>query len=38
MIQKMNLKENVNWTDKLFRYKRIGTLNNHMLRLHRIMI
>ena len=31
MIQKVNLKENVNMIDELFRYKRVGTLNNHML-------
>lgn len=31
MIQKVNLKENVNAVDKLFRYKRVGTLNNQML-------
>ena len=31
MIQKVNLKENVNMIDGLFRYKRVGTLNNHML-------
>ena len=31
MIQKVNLKENVNAIDELFLYKRVGTLNNHML-------
>ena len=31
MIQKVNLKENVNAIDGLFLYKRVGTLNNHML-------
>ena len=31
MIQKSNLKENANMIDELFRYKRVGTLNNHML-------
>ena len=31
MIQKVNLKENANMIDELFRYKRVGTLNNHML-------
>ena len=31
MIQKVNLKENVNAIDELFFYKRVGTLNNHML-------
>lgn len=31
MIQKVNLKENVNSIDGLFLYKRVGTLNNHML-------
>jgi mannose-6-phosphate isomerase-like protein (cupin superfamily) len=31
MIQKVNLKENVNAIDRLFLYKRVGTLNNHML-------
>lgn len=31
MIQKVNLKESANSIDELFRYKRIGTLNNHML-------
>ena len=31
MIQKVNLKEKVNAVDELFRYKRVGTLNNHML-------
>ena len=31
MVQKMNLKENVNAIDELFCYKRVGTLNNHML-------
>ena len=31
MIQKSNLKENANMIDELFCYKRVGTLNNHML-------
>lgn len=31
MIQKVNLKENVNSIDGLFLYKRVGTMNNHML-------
>ena len=31
MIEKVNLKENVNAIDELFLYKRVGTLNNHML-------
>ncbi|MDE5581433.1 MAG: cupin domain-containing protein [Treponemataceae bacterium] len=31
MIQKVNLKKNANMLDELFRYKRVGTLNNHML-------
>lgn len=31
MIQKVNLKENVNVIDELFCYKRVGTMNNHML-------
>lgn len=31
MIKKINLKEQVNALDNLFEYKRIGTLNNHML-------
>lgn len=31
MIQKVNLKENVNAVTDLFLYKRVGTLNNHML-------
>ena len=31
MIQKLNLKENVNAINELFLYKRVGTLNNHML-------
>ena len=31
MIQKSNLKENANTIYEVFRYKRIGTLNNHML-------
>lgn len=31
MIQKVNLKENVNAIDGLFLYKKVGTLNNHML-------
>lgn len=31
MIQKVNLKANANLIDELFCYKRVGTLNNHML-------
>ena len=31
MIQKINLKDSVNSLEELFLYKRIGTLNNHML-------
>ncbi len=31
MIEKVNLKKEVNTLDDLFEYKRIGTLNNHML-------
>lgn len=31
MIEKINLKKEANAVDKLFEYKRIGTLNNHML-------
>lgn len=31
MIEKVNLKEQVNALDRLFEYKRIGTLNDHML-------
>lgn len=31
MIEKVNLKEKVNLIDVPFRYKRVGTLNNHML-------
>lgn len=31
MIQKKNLKDSVNSVDDLFLYKRVGTLNNHML-------
>ena len=31
MIEKINLKEQVNSINNLFEYKRIGTLNNHML-------
>lgn len=31
MIQKINLRESVNALTELFRYKRVGTLNNHML-------
>lgn len=31
MIQKVNLKEKVNLINELFHYKRVGTLNNHML-------
>ena len=30
-IQKTNLKDIVNLVDDLFLYKRVGTLNNHML-------
>lgn len=31
MIQKVNLKDKVNSLEELFLYKRVGTLNNHML-------
>jgi len=31
MIQKINLKDQVNSLEELFLYKRVGTLNNHML-------
>ncbi len=31
MIEKVNLKEKVNAIDNLFEYKRVGTLNDHML-------
>ena len=31
MIQKINLKDSADSIDELFLYKRIGTLNNHML-------
>lgn len=31
MIKKLNLKEQVNTLNNLFEYKRVGTLNNHML-------
>lgn len=31
MIQKVNLKEEVNTVESMFCYKRVGTLNNHML-------
>ena len=31
MIEKVNLKKQVNTLNNLFEYKRIGTLNNHML-------
>ena len=31
MIEKINLKEQVNELNNLFEYKRVGTLNNHML-------
>ena len=31
MINKINLKEQVNSVSELFQYLRIGTLNNHML-------
>lgn len=31
MIQKVNLKEKVNAVEDLFLYKRVGTLNNHIL-------
>ena len=31
MIEKINLKEQVNSIKNLFEYKRIGTLNSHML-------
>ena len=31
MIQKINLKDQVNSLEELFLYKRVGTLNNHIL-------
>lgn len=31
MIEKINIKNEVNAVGALFQYKRIGTLNNHML-------
>lgn len=31
MIEKINLKERVNSIEQLFEYRRVGTLNNHML-------
>ena len=31
MIKKINLKEQVNALNQLFEYKRVGSLNNHML-------
>lgn len=31
MINKINLKDEVNSVGKLFQYKRVGTLNDHML-------
>ncbi len=31
MIQKVDLKKEVNAVEKLFEYKRVGTLNDHML-------
>ena len=31
MIEKVNLKDSVNMVNELFSYKRVGTLNNHML-------
>ena len=31
MIPKVNLKDSVNSLEELFLYKRVGTLNNHML-------
>ena len=31
MIEKTNLKESVNSVQRLFEYRRVGTLNNHML-------
>ena len=31
MIQNINLKDQVNSLEELFLYKRVGTLNNHML-------
>ena len=31
MIQKVDLKKEVNAVEKLFEYKRLGTLNDHML-------
>ena len=31
MVEKVNLKEQVDTVNKLFEYKRVGTLNDHML-------
>ena len=31
VVNKINLKDSVNEVDELFSYKRVGTLNNHML-------
>ena len=31
MVEKVNLHEQANALEKLFEYKRVGTLNNHML-------
>ena len=31
VVSKINLKDSVNEVDELFSYKRVGTLNNHML-------
>ncbi|MBP1560468.1 MAG: hypothetical protein J6C96_04410 [Oscillospiraceae bacterium] len=31
MIEKVNLLRQANSTEKLFEYKRVGTLNNHMM-------
>ena len=31
MVRKINLKDSVNEVGELFLYKRVGTLNNHML-------
>jgi len=31
MIEKVNLKEQVNSIEELFSYKRVGSLNNHMM-------
>ena len=31
MIEKVNLKEQVNGLNQLFEYRRVGTLNDHML-------